>query len=559
MHRILPDTASLASSPLFQPIYGVSRLEALERSYQRAVAIAKHYRLSMADIHTLSERFWACHMEFLMTVDLTTYYILAMQYNLVVGTISPFVDGRPDLEPLMQKLLSLEILGVFMLTELDHGLDAKNLETTATRQPDGSFILHTPRPGAAKFMPPTMPVANVPRVGLVMAKLIVDNEDRGVRAFVVPLNDGNTMCRGVTSVLLPPMKGGDALDHALTSFNKVSLPADAMLGSLAKPGEMRQHFLAMLHRVGVGAVSASLVLLPALKMAAYLVGRYSLRRAIGGPRNSRVPIISFRTQQLPILHTLALSAVIEPFTTEIISRFCDSANGPGERQAIATISKAVFIQHCQKSFASLIERCGAQGLFEHNQLSNFDGHVRALSIMEGDILVLCIRFATELLLGRCSVLPARHSGSLLARHEAGLLAENLDLLRSMPHGHRSEKYNNIMLPRCRPLVEAIGHRMVYDAALDAGVDRDLLSLYEAGVVQLDPSWYVEHGVLSRMEIMSMEEQAANAVFPRLENLLDRLEPEVYCTAPFVSASRWQGFLDQLAVYRGESDCRMSKL
>lgn len=37
-----------------------------------------------------------------------------------------------------------------MLTELDHGLDAKNLETTATLQSDGSFVLHTPRPGAAK-------------------------------------------------------------------------------------------------------------------------------------------------------------------------------------------------------------------------------------------------------------------------------------------------------------------------------------------------------------------------------------------------------------------------
>jgi len=38
----------------------------------------------------------------------------------------------------------------FMLTELGHGLDAKNLETTVTLQPDGSFILHTPRPEAAK-------------------------------------------------------------------------------------------------------------------------------------------------------------------------------------------------------------------------------------------------------------------------------------------------------------------------------------------------------------------------------------------------------------------------
>ena len=37
-----------------------------------------------------------------------------------------------------------------MLNEVDHGCDAKNLETTATLQSDGSFVLHTPTPGAAK-------------------------------------------------------------------------------------------------------------------------------------------------------------------------------------------------------------------------------------------------------------------------------------------------------------------------------------------------------------------------------------------------------------------------
>jgi alkylation response protein AidB-like acyl-CoA dehydrogenase len=38
-----------------------------------------------------------------------------------------------------------------MLTEIDHGLDTKHLETTATLQHDGSFILNTPHPGAAKY------------------------------------------------------------------------------------------------------------------------------------------------------------------------------------------------------------------------------------------------------------------------------------------------------------------------------------------------------------------------------------------------------------------------
>jgi alkylation response protein AidB-like acyl-CoA dehydrogenase len=39
----------------------------------------------------------------------------------------------------------------FLLTEVGHGLDARNLEMTATLKPDGGFELHTPHPGAAKY------------------------------------------------------------------------------------------------------------------------------------------------------------------------------------------------------------------------------------------------------------------------------------------------------------------------------------------------------------------------------------------------------------------------
>jgi hypothetical protein len=41
-----------------------------------------------------------------------------------------------------------------MLTEVGHGLDARNLETTATLLPDGGFELHSPSWAAAKFVDP---------------------------------------------------------------------------------------------------------------------------------------------------------------------------------------------------------------------------------------------------------------------------------------------------------------------------------------------------------------------------------------------------------------------
>lgn len=38
------------------------------------------------------------------------------------------------------------------MTEVGHGLDIANLETTATLLPSGEFILNTPSPSAAKYV-----------------------------------------------------------------------------------------------------------------------------------------------------------------------------------------------------------------------------------------------------------------------------------------------------------------------------------------------------------------------------------------------------------------------
>jgi acyl-CoA oxidase len=48
-------------------------------------------------------------------------------------------------------------------------------------------------------MAPTLPFGGVPRVGILMARLMVRGEDRGIRPFIVSLNDGKTMCTGVTA------------------------------------------------------------------------------------------------------------------------------------------------------------------------------------------------------------------------------------------------------------------------------------------------------------------------------------------------------------------------
>ena len=43
------------------------------------------------------------------------------------------------------------------MTEVGHGLDIANLETTATLLPSGEFVLNTPTPGAAKYVAKNSP------------------------------------------------------------------------------------------------------------------------------------------------------------------------------------------------------------------------------------------------------------------------------------------------------------------------------------------------------------------------------------------------------------------
>ena len=204
--------------------------------------------------------------------------------NLCMGTIAPHVKSQPTLKPLLKQLERFELCAEFMLTEIGHGLDPRSIETTATLSDDGrSFDLHTPSSAAAKSMPPTTPLGNVPKVAVVFAQLIVDNEAHGVRTFVVRITEGNRMCRGISSKLLPQRPGTRPLDHALTWFSHVRVDRDSLLGTIDKPDDVRRTFFEQTHRVTVGGLALSLFNVPTLKAAAYLAYVFSQKRMVNNP------------------------------------------------------------------------------------------------------------------------------------------------------------------------------------------------------------------------------------------------------------------------------------
>ena len=145
--------------------------------------------------------------------------------------------------------------------------------------------------------------------------------------------------------------------------------------------------------------------------------------------------------------------------------------------------------------------------------------------------------------------PPNDSTSPIARHEASLFSEARDLLQQGAKGiHRSERFNRDILPLALPLVEAIGHRMAYEAAIDANVDPSLLNLYESVVLKEDSAWYVEQGGLSREIQREMEAQAVDVLLPRMNDLLRASGVQPYSNAPMTSKMLWNDFVSGLEVF-----------
>ena len=110
--------------------------------------------------------------------------LLTVQVNLVLGTLLEQHSRTGEVDTALTELLAGRAVGAYVLTEVGHGSDLNNLETTAVYDPadGGGFVLNTPTDAAIKFMPTTAapPVAGIARFGIVFARLIVGDTAHGV-------------------------------------------------------------------------------------------------------------------------------------------------------------------------------------------------------------------------------------------------------------------------------------------------------------------------------------------------------------------------------------------
>ncbi|KAL3484305.1 hypothetical protein BJX62DRAFT_244046 [Aspergillus germanicus] len=190
----------LALLPIVSPNQArANPFEEIKAHYEQARTICKAHGLKVQDVLTMSPKFWKLHADPISIRMSAAMILIGSQYNLVLGAIAPYFKQQPSLAPLLQQLMDFDVSGIYMLSELGHGLDARNLQTTATLLPDGGFDLHTPTPDAAKCMPVSTPISGLEKIAIVFARLHIIGQDHGIRGFIVRLNDGERMMPGITA------------------------------------------------------------------------------------------------------------------------------------------------------------------------------------------------------------------------------------------------------------------------------------------------------------------------------------------------------------------------
>jgi len=195
------------------------------------------------------------------------------------------------------------------------------------------------------------------------------------------------------------------------------------------------------------------------------------------------------------------------------------------RHAMSVIVKTTVCRHFQRCVFALAERCGAMGTFEQNYMARIEAEAKGVIITEGDVLTLCIRLFSELLLKRYEVPLPDANESLLARHAWSILEENAQLLSQINDGHRSMQFNSLILPQSENVIEAMGHALAYSTAMKAQLPRDVLDIYECAAIRQDPAWYSDKGGISRIGQRIQEDRAVTSMLPRLSDYLAGLHIE----------------------------------
>jgi acyl-CoA oxidase len=354
-------------------------------------------------------------IEMLAMSDLSLMVKAGVQWGLFGGAIENLGTERHH-KAYVRKIIDLDLLGCFAMTETGHGSDVQSLETTATYDPaTQEFVIDSPTPTARKDY--IGGAAETARVAAVFAQLITQGEGHGVHCFVVPIRDeqGNDL-PGVTTSDCHYKGGLPGVDNGRIQFDKVRIPRENLLNKYADVAEdgtysspienPGRRFFTMLGTLIRGRVTVGGSAAAAARVALDIATRYALqRRQFSAPDDEgEVLIMDYLVHQRRLFPLIAKSYALQFAQNELVAKLHElqssdfpDAEEQRELEARAAGLKAANTWHASRAISEAREACGGAGYLAENRLIALRGDIDVFTTFEGDNHVLTQLVAKELL------------------------------------------------------------------------------------------------------------------------------------------------------------------
>ncbi len=338
-------------------------------------------------------------METLSYHDLSLVIKFGVQFGLFGMSIN-FLGTKKHHEKYLPQLRVLDLPGCFAMTETRHGSNVKGLETTATYNRESrTFTIHTPHLDACKEYIGNAAVHG--EMATVFAKLIIDEVDYGVNAFLVPLRDkSKNLLHGVRIEDCGRKMGLNGVDNGKIWFDQVIIPYENMLdrfASVSEDGKFEspissdnRRFFTMLGTLVGGRIGIPRSGLSATKSGLTIAIKHGDKRRQFGPENEgEVPILNYRTHQRRLMPLLATTYALHFSLQYLTERFLARSEADmQEIEALAAGLKAYSTWHTTDALQECREACGGKGYLSENRIDRLKNDTDIYTTFEGDNTVL---------------------------------------------------------------------------------------------------------------------------------------------------------------------------
>lgn len=340
--------------------------------------------------------------------DLSLAIKFGVQFGLFGGSIN-WLGTKYHHDKYLKDTGTAELLGCFAMTETGHGSNVRGLKTTATYDPaSDEIIIHTPTEDDGKEY-----IGNAMHstMASVFAQLIVNGDNHGVHAILVPLrNDKHETLPGIRVEDCGYKLGLNGVDNGRIWFDQVRVPRLNLLnrfGDIDEQGNYTspisnpsKRFFTMLGTLVGGRVCVPRAGLSAAKTGLKIAVKHSLRRRqfelkAGEQETLLLDYPSHQRRLMPLLaKSYAISFGLDYLTDRFIKR---SDKDIREIESLAAGMKSYATWFTTSALQECREACGGKGYLAENRLGQLKADTEIFTTFEGDNTVLTLLVSKGLL------------------------------------------------------------------------------------------------------------------------------------------------------------------